>query len=370
MRLGEGEVFGETALLGPGARTATALATEECEVFRISPDILRDRIMHLDPLVGLLMSLLVNRYRQWRYVSPNKVVEIDALPRESENLRQLDKADDFLRALDHQKEVALKELRMAQEITQAIEKEQFGPYLQPIVSLPDQKLVGFEALIRWHHPQKGLIPPLEFIPVAERTNVVWHLDMLMLRRACQIVQQLQKEAGPAAQKLYVSVNLSGVHFDSEDVADEIVSIIRDSGADPSQIVLEITESALMGEPEVAEKVLKSLKQQGITIALDDFGTGYSSLGYLHRFAIDILKIDRSFVRDIHSNSKSLDVVRAIVSLAKTFGLSIVAEGIESNNEIYSLAGLGCHSGQGYLFSKPLPIEKAVDFVKDNAARHK
>lgn len=214
-----------------------------------------------------------------------------------------------------------------------------------------------------------MIPPLEFIPVAERTNVVWHLDMLVLKRACQAVQELQRAAGNFGRKLYVSVNLSGVHFDSEGFSAEIVNIITASGVDPAQIVLEITESALMGNPDVAEKVLQNLKKLGVTIALDDFGTGYSSLGYLHRFSIDILKIDRSFVRDIHKSGRSLDVVRAIVSLAKTFNLSIIAEGVESANEIYSLAGLGCDSGQGYLFSKPLPMEKALVFVKESVAKY-
>jgi len=369
IRLGEGEVFGETALLGAGKRTATATATQDCEVFRISPNILRSRIMHLDPLVSLLMSLLVNRYRQWRHVSPEEVAEADVVPHVSEDLKLINKADEFLHDLNAQKEIALKELRMAQEITEAIEKNEFGPYIQPIVSLPDQKLMGFEALIRWHHPKKGMIPPLEFIPVAERTDVVWHLDMLILRQACQLVQELQKAAGPIGRKLYVSVNLSGVHFDSEDFSAQIAAIVKESGVDPAQIVLEITESALMGDPMVAESVLKNLKKVGLTIALDDFGTGYSSLGYLHRFSIDVLKIDRSFVQDLHNNSKSLDVVRAIVSLAKTFNLRIIAEGIESENEIYSLAGLGCDNGQGYFFSKPLPIDKALAFVKDSIKKN-
>lgn len=370
VRLGEGEVFGETALLGPGPRSASAMVTQDCEVFRISPHAVRDRIMNLDPLVGLLMSLLVNRYRQWRHVPPETAAVNSDVPKHvSGNLKEVGGADDFLQTLNTQKETALKELRMAQEIAEAIEKDQFGPYLQPIVSLPDQKLLGFEALIRWHHPEKGMIPPLEFIPVAERTNVVWHLDMLVLKRACQIVKELQKAAGDIDRKLYVSVNLSGVHFDSEELSRQVSDIVKESGVDPSQIVLEITESALMGDPMVAEKVLKDLKKQKLTIALDDFGTGYSSLGYLHRFSIDILKIDRAFVQDIHNNIKSLDVVRAIVSLAKTFNLKIVAEGIESKNEVYSLAGLGCDNGQGYFFSKPLPVDKAIEFVKDSVAKN-
>lgn len=368
VRLGEGEVFGETALLGPGLRSATATVTEDCEVFCISPSILRDRIMHMDPLVGLLMSLLINRYRQWRYVSPDEVEGADILPKRSEEMTRIDRADDFLRDLNRQKETALKELRLAEEILGAIERNEFIPFLQPIVSLPDQKIMGFETLIRWHHPERGMISPLEFIPVAERTNVVWHLDMLMLKRACEVVQELQKVAGSVERKLYVSVNLSGEHFDTEDFALKIRDILKETGVDPAQIVLEITESALVGDPMVAEKVLGDIRSLGLTVALDDFGTGYSSLSYLHRFSIDILKIDRSFVQDIHNNAKSLDVVRAIVSLAKTFDLHIVAEGIENESEVYSLAGLGCDYGQGYRFSKPLPVDQALAFVRESISK--
>jgi EAL domain-containing protein (putative c-di-GMP-specific phosphodiesterase class I) len=370
VRLGEGEVFGETALLGSGKRTASAIATQDCEVFCIFPSILRDRIMQLDPLVGLLMSLLVNRYRQWRYVSPDEAAGVGAIKHATDSLNRIEKADSFLHDLNTQKEIALKELRMAQEIVEAVAKDELGPYIQPIISLPDMKLQGFEALIRWHHPTKGMISPMEFVPVAERTNIVWHLDMMMLSKVCRLVKEIQDAAGPIGRKIYVSVNLSGIHFDSEDFSSQILDVVRNSGVDPAQIVLEITESALMGDSAAAEKVLRNLKAHGLTIALDDFGTGYSSLSYLHHFSIDSLKIDRSFVNDIHNhNSKSLDVVRAIVSLAKTFGLSIVAEGIEFKEDISTLASLGCDSGQGYFFSKPMPIDKALAFVKESVAKY-
>lgn len=369
VRLGQGEVFGETALLGSGKRTATAIATEDCEVFRIFPTILRDRIMQMDPLVGLLMSLLVSRYRQWRYISPEDAFETNKIPHTSEDLKQIEKADDFMQDLNTQKQVALKELRLAQEIIEAVVKNELGPYMQPILSLKDQKLMGFEMLIRWHHPTGGVISPMDFVPVAERTNIIWHLDLMMLQRACEVVQDVQKVAG-TERKIYVSVNLSGVHFDSEEFAEQIIEVVRESGVDPSLLVLEITESALMGNAATAEKILRHFKAFGLGIALDDFGTGYSSLSYLHHFPIDLLKIDRSFVNDIHNkNGKSHDVVKAIVSLAKAFGLSIVAEGVEFEDSIQSLKELGCDTGQGYLFSKPLPVEKAMEFIKDSVAKH-
>lgn len=369
VRLGPGEVFGETALLGPGKRSATATATETTEVFTISPDILRGRILQIDPLVGLLMSLLISRYRRWRYVSPEEAEKKGTVQHEEESLASVERADGFIADLDKQKQVALEELRMAQEITKAIELNQFGPYLQPIVSLPDRRIMGFEALIRWHHPERGMVSPLDFIPVAERTQVVWELDMLMLKRACEMLPKLQNALGDEKRRLYISVNLSGEHFDSEDLPAQISDIVKKSGVDPSQIVLEITESALMGDPVVAEKVLNDIRALGLRVALDDFGTGYSSLSYLHRFSIDILKIDRTFVQDIHQHKKSLDVVRAIVSLAKTFNLDIVAEGIENENEISALAALGCGFGQGFLFSKPLPPEKVIEFITENLKKY-
>ncbi|MBU6475279.1 MAG: EAL domain-containing protein [Alphaproteobacteria bacterium] len=370
VRLGEGEVFGEAALIGSGKRSATATATEDCEVFRIFPSILRDRIMRLDPLVGLLMSLLVNRYRKWRYVSPELAAEAGVVEHAREDLSQVDKADGFLSDLNAQKKVALQELRMAQNIVEAVAKGELGPYLQPIVTLPDRKLAGFEALIRWHHPEKGMISPVEFIPVAERTNIVGQLDMMMLERVCEIVPDIQKAAGVIGRKIYVSVNLSGIHFDSDGFADEVVEIVRRSKVDPAQIVLEITESALMGSPERAEATLRKFKAHGLTISLDDFGTGYSSLSYLHKFSIDILKVDQSFVSDIHNkNSKSFDVVRAIVSLARTFNLSTVAEGIEHEEDISALTSLGCGNGQGYFFSKPMPVDQALEFVRTSVAKY-
>lgn len=358
VRLGKGEVFGETALLGDGPRSATAVAAEDTEVFTISPRLLRDRVMGLDPLVGLLMSLLVNRYRQWRFVSPDVAESVGAMTSDSEESSVLGAG--FLQDLQQQKNTALDELRMSQEIIRAIDNREFVPFLQPILTLPDRQLVGFEALIRWQHPERGMVAPNSFISVAERTQVVRTLDMLMLRYVCEILPDLQKTAGA---DIYVTVNLSGAYFDDNSIVDDIRRVLAETGAAPQHIVVEVTESALMNEPAVAEKVLAEIKALGLRIALDDFGTGYSSLGYLHRFPIDILKIDRTFVRDIDTNRKSLDVVRAIVSLARTFSLKIVGEGIEDGNQIGALAAIGCDYGQGYFFSKPVPVSDAHAFIR-------
>jgi EAL domain-containing protein (putative c-di-GMP-specific phosphodiesterase class I)/CRP-like cAMP-binding protein len=374
VNLSAGEVFGETALLGTGKRTATAMALEDTEVFIIPPGLVHDRIMHLDPLVGLLLTLLVNRYRQWRYRAPGEQTHANTEAGLSVAGGKADAegegaAGAFLRDLNAQKDIALNELRLAQEITQAVDAGQFKPWLQPIVTLPDRKLVGFEALVRWDHPKRGLVPPMDFIPVAERTHAVRDIDMAMLKAACTLAPQLQQAAEGSGRLLYVSVNLSGIHFEDASIVAEIGNIVEKSGVDPRQLVFEITEGALMGDPSAAEKVLQELKKVGGRIALDDFGTGYSSLSYLHRFPFDLLKIDRAFVREVATNKKSADIVRAIVALARTFHLQIVGEGIENEHEIDLLAGIGCDYGQGYCFSRPIPADRAPDYVRDSVKKY-
>lgn len=361
--LGPGEIFGEMALMGPGKRSASAYAAEQTELFIIPRDLIMGRLHGVDPLIGLLMSLLIDRYRDTRHQSINEALGRRDVP----HFSPLDKGGHdtpFVKDWRAQKEVALKELKLAQEIQVAIERSEFVPFIQPIVTLPDEKLVGFESLIRWEHPERGLVPPFEFIPVAERTNCVQALDMLMLRHACELAPKINEAMGNPEKPVFISVNLSGVHFEKKDVVDEIRSIIKDTKVNPAFIKLEITESALVNEPMVAEKALTELKKLGVRIALDDFGTGYSSLGYLHTFSIDTIKIDRSFVQHIHSDPKSLNIVRAIVGLSKTFDLDIIAEGIESKDEIGVLNGIGCDMGQGYHFSRPMPVDDAFEFIKN------
>jgi len=360
--LGAGEVFGEMALMGPGKRTASATATEDTELFVIPRDMIIGRLHNADPLIGLLMSLLIDRYRKTRHQSIEDALGRDVVPHFSPVGDAQDDAP-FIQSWMAQKEVALKELKTAQEIRTAIKKNEFVPFIQPIVTLPEGKLVGFESLIRWEHPERGLVPPFEFIPVAERTNCVQELDMLMLRHACRVVPKINEAMSNPSVPVFISVNLSGVHFEKETIINDVREIMEDTGVNPAFIKLEITESALVNEPMVAEVALKELKALGFKIALDDFGTGYSSLSYLHTFSIDTIKIDRSFVQQIHDDAKSLNIVRAIVQLSKTFDLDIIAEGIEEKEEIFALNAIGCDMGQGYFFSRPMPVEDAFKFIE-------
>ena len=355
--LGSSEIFGEMALIEPGIRAASARAIEDSFIFVLSPDVLEDRMQGLDPIVTLLVSLLVERYRFSRIERDQS--QSDEMYGRAQSLAS--KAFHEPRGLGEftaRKMGALKELGLEQEIRRALHKGHFKPYLQPIVSLSDGKIIGFETLIRWHHETRGIIMPDEFIPVAERTNVIQAIDRQMLEMACEIIPQMHA-AVAGNDKPFISVNLSGVNFDDDSMVFGIGEVLKNSGVDPKHIKLEITESAFIGNADAAAKILEGLKALGVTIALDDFGVGYSSLGYLHRFAIDGIKIDRSFTQRARDNQRGLDIVQAIVGLAKTFDLDVIAEGIETQEDSDAMTKIGCRDGQGYLYGKPLTVEEAL-----------
>lgn len=365
--LGPGEIFGEMALVDGGMRTVTAMTTALSDIFVIPRTALQDRIRNLDPILSLMIGLLIERYRAARPQMPESIRQ-DQVGELSAKLDKTNKLPDDLAGLSNirlQKESALKELKLEQELRQGLARNELFPVFQPILNLADRRIVGFETLIRWNHPDKGMVYPDKFIPVAERTGVVQLLDRMMLNRACDLIPSLLKTTQGKTPDFFVSVNLSGINFATLDVIQSVREALVQSEVEPHHLKLEITESALIADPQKAEQVLHGLKALGVTIALDDFGTGYSSLGYLHRFPIDSLKIDRSFVSQMQKAPKSLDIVRAIVGLARNFNLGVIAEGIETEQDLATINSLGCDMGQGYLFGKPMSIDDAHDFIRSN-----
>ena len=255
----------------------------------------------------------------------------------------------------HARAVSL--LEMETDLRYAIERSEFELYYQPIVDLEEMRLRGFEALVRWNHPHRGLVSPDAFIPLAEATGLIVPMTIQILRSASrQLVDWKLQNA--AHNSLMVSVNLSVKHLSHPGLVDQITSILDESGLDPSCLKLEITESSVMENAEKAISVLKQIKATGVNLSIDDFGTGYSSLSYLHRFPIDTLKIDRSFVSSMDAGTENGEIVRTVIALAKALKLSVIAEGIESINQLHQLQMLGCRYGQGYLFSRPLPPAEA------------
>jgi EAL domain-containing protein (putative c-di-GMP-specific phosphodiesterase class I) len=241
------------------------------------------------------------------------------------------------------------------DLRQALEEHQFVLYYQPEVELATRRVVGLEALIRWQHPERGLIPPMDFIPAAEETGLILPIGDWGLSEACNQIQQWCSE-DPERGAPRVCVNLSARQFAREGLADHVEALLRQSGVSSRSLGLEMTESSLIPDPRTALEVLSSLRRLGISLLLDDFGTGYSSLNHLHSLPFDVLKIDRSFVMRMTEGEQPLQIVRTIVELARVLGMEVLAEGIETCDQYNLLRQLGCRLGQGYLFSKPVPAE--------------
>ncbi len=258
---------------------------------------------------------------------------------------------------------AVKLLELETDLRYAIERDEIELFYQPIIALEDAKLVGFEALARWNHPQRGMVPPYEFIPVAEYTGLIVPMTIKILRMACLQIVRWQQNS-PGNEKLSIAVNLSGKHFAHPGLVGQINDILRETFLYPGALKLEITESAMMENAESAIAMLKQIRSTGVQLSIDDFGTGYSSLSYLHRFPIDTLKVDRSFVNSMEDGSENGEIVRTVIALAKALNLNVVAEGIESIHQLHQLRILGCEFGQGYLFSRPLPVAEIEKMLED------
>lgn len=255
------------------------------------------------------------------------------------------------------------QLTLENQLRRAITNQQLTLYYQPIVSFKTQEMIGFEALARWQHPQHGLLPPGMFIPMAEETGLIVPLDLWAIREACNQLHRWQTQL-PDGRELGVSVNLSSRHFSQPDLVERMSEILADTKLDPTHLTLEITESALIENPESAAQIVSALKALGLQIHVDDFGTGYSSLSYLHRYEIDALKVDRSFIQYIDCNVDRLEIVRTIVVLAHTLKMDVIAEGIETPEQLSTVQSLGCEYGQGFYFSHPLTGEQIDTLVRN------
>ena len=256
---------------------------------------------------------------------------------------------------------ALNVLQIETDLRMAQERQEFFIHYQPIVALDDFRLCGFEALVRWQHPVRGLISPLDFIPVAEEGGQIVQIGQWVLREACFQIQRWQ-EKFPADKPLYMTVNLSARQFAQPDLIDQVRDILTETGIDPACLKLEITESMVMDDFECAAAMLFQLRALGVRLSIDDFGTGYSSLTYLHRFPIDTLKIDRSFVACM--DKENMEIVRTILMLAENLGMDAVAEGVETQEQLTLLRSLNCQNGQGYFFSKPLDVAGAEAIISE------
>ena len=259
---------------------------------------------------------------------------------------------------------AVTALKLENDLRRAVENEEFRIFYQPIVNTESGAVAGFEALIRWEHPERGLTSPAEFIAAAEETDLIIAMGEWVLGKACHQAQQWQREC-PRDEQLFISVNLSGKQFTQRDLVEVVERALRESGLPPRCLKLEITETILMENAEVAISMLKRLRTLGVQLGIDDFGTGYSSLSYLHRLPVNTLKVDRSFVGRMDEAAEYREIVRTIVSLAHTLGLDVVAEGVETAAQWSQLSALNCEYSQGYFFAKPLSEDATSKYLGES-----
>ena len=248
------------------------------------------------------------------------------------------------------------------DLRRALDERQFVLYYQPEVELSTRKIIGLEALIRWAHPERGLIPPMDFIPLAEQSGLILPIGDWGLAEACKQIQTWCRE-DPRHGSLRVCVNLSARQFSREGLADHVEALLLQSGISSRQLGLEMTESSLIPNIQSALEVLGSLRRLGVSLLMDDFGTGYSSLNHLHSFPFDVLKIDRSFVGRMTEGDQPLQIVRTIIELARVLGMEVVAEGIETHEQYRLLRKLGCRFGQGFLFARPMCVDAITQLLR-------
>ncbi|MDH3713087.1 MAG: EAL domain-containing protein [Gammaproteobacteria bacterium] len=340
--LKQGDVFGEMTLIDSNPRSATAKALDDCSLVPITRALVETKLGNADPLTRLLLKLVLSRYRDSRS---------DTTPTPISHERTL-------------QQVAA-ELNIATELRQALQDNELEVHYQPIVRLTDQTLAGFEALARWNQRNEGYVPPPKFIAVAEETGLILPLGRWVLEQSCLALQRLQAQADMAdVGDLFMSINVAAGQLYHRDEAQTLLSTIKDAGATPQQIKLEITETALLEDPQAAARAMEILRDQGIRLAIDDFGTGYSGLNYLYRFPLHTLKIDRSFIARLPEDESCLRLVRAILGLCREMNLAAIAEGVELPEQAAALRALGCELAQGYLFARPLPESEARRWLVD------
>jgi EAL domain-containing protein (putative c-di-GMP-specific phosphodiesterase class I) len=248
------------------------------------------------------------------------------------------------------------------DLRTALEQRQFVLHYQPEVEIATRRIVGLEALIRWQHPERGLLPPAEFIPAAEESGMILPIGDWGLSEACRQIQRWNR-GRPTLSSVRVCVNLSAPQFSREGLADHVEALLARSGVSSGQLGLEMTESSLISDKPTAFSVLNRLRKLGVSLLMDDFGTGYSSLQHLHAFPFDVLKIDRSFVSRMEHGNQPLQIVRTIIELARVLGMDVVAEGIETRCQHELLQELGCRYGQGFFYARPMSVEAVTELLE-------
>lgn len=348
---GSGAIIGEMALVDQDRRTASVRAVEECKAITITLDEFKRRLDSTDPVIKMISQVILTRYR-------DTLKRIDTFGQgnygASEEIEK--RATSSGKTVEH--------LKTANEFKLAIENNELQLYYQPILNLQTKRVEGFEALMRWIHPERGFMPPNLFIPIAEDTGLIVAASDWAIEEGCKALQRLKLTCPKLSSDAFMSVNFTAQDMLQDDFLKKLNHVADKTDVNPSHIKLEMTERLLMNNPDKVKNMLNACRDAGFKIAIDDFGTGYSSLSYLHHYPIDTLKIDRSFVVAMTKDKSAKKLVRGIVTLAKSLEMDIVAEGIEETNEENILLEFECEMVQGYKYSKPLPEDKLVEWLNE------
>lgn len=354
-----GTIIGEMAIVDNEPRMATIKAMEDCELLEITQADFNRRLKSADPVLQMTTHVILTRYRD--------MLTRAAILKESSTYPTPEELErEYLEQSN-----AIETITMANEFRAAIGTDQISLHYQPIMNLQTGHVDGFEALMRWNHPEKGPISPAVFIPVAEESGLIIEASRWALRESCRALKRIEGRVG-LEKELFMSVNFSAADFAEENFLDQLYTILSETDVAPHQVHLEITERLLMNQPQNAKETLKMCRKAGLVVAIDDFGTGYSSLSYLHYYPIDTLKIDQSFIRNMLQDKTSQELVKSIIALGTNMNMKIIAEGVEHAEEAQALLDMGCERAQGYYFSRPHSekdiTDKLLQWRKDGKIR--
>lgn len=351
-RLGSGEVFGDLALIDDRPRSATAVCEKDCTLLAFPRQYLHDAMERVDPVLPLLLKVLARRSRESDDHRAGLERGAAATHQPAERPAAGDDVEPHRRAF-------ARRLAMERDLMAALDEGHLFLVAQPIVELASGRVAGVEALMRLNHPQRGTLPPGEFMPLAEERGLILQMGRWALARAAEIAKLCDGLD-------FVSVNVAAQQLQGGGLSDEVSQACRRAGIQPRRLKLEVTESGIIDDPHRAAAVLREVRAVGCGIAIDDFGTGQSSFAYLHRLPLDTLKIDKSFVAEMTTNDRSRRIVSAMARMAGELGIDAVAEGVESREQRDLLRAMGCRWGQGYHFGAPAPPESLSD--RDIAVR--
>jgi len=348
---GAGAMIGEMALIDKAPRTASIKALETCQLLEITQHDFSQRLEKADPILKMTTQVILTRYRDTLARSGIMNNGESCMLAETMELEYAEGTS------------AIESVKIDNDFRKGLHSGEVTLHYQPMISVETGRISGFEALMRWTHPELGFISPAQFIPIIEDSGFIVEASQWALKKSLIDLKHIEGRTGH--DDYFMSVNFSSNDFASDNFVNSVYEALSITDVEPKNLHLEITERLLMGQPDQAKETLDMCRKAGMHIAIDDFGTGYSSLSYLHYFPIDILKIDQSFIREMLSDSNVMALVKSMLQLSKSMDIKTVAEGVETIEEARVLKELGCDTAQGYYFARPMPEDEVIDFINNS-----